>query len=104
MYFGTISILKSYHNHTPKQHLKRMVEKKTSLLIKCLQTNRRDKFTSLEFNKFCEQNDIKRQLITTYTLQQNNVSERKNRTIMNMIRAMLFEKKIPKTLWVKAVN
>ncbi|CAL5432597.1 unnamed protein product [Camellia sinensis] len=31
-------------------------------------------------------------------------AERKNRTVMNMVRCMLFEKRIPKTLWPEAVN
>ena len=83
---------------------KRMVENETSLPIKCLRTDRGGKYTSLEFNKFCEQNGIKRQLTTAYTPQQNGVAERKNRTIMNMVRAMVFEKKIPKTFWAEAVN
>ena len=39
-----------------------------------------------------------------YTPQQNGVAERKNRTIMNMVRSMLSEKKIPKSFWLEAVN
>ncbi|KAL4296042.1 hypothetical protein GQ457_12G032770 [Hibiscus cannabinus] len=36
--------------------------------------------------------------------QQNGVAERKNRTIMNMVRSMLSGKKIPKKFWPEAVN
>ncbi|RVX01546.1 Pleiotropic drug resistance protein 3 [Vitis vinifera] len=39
-----------------------------------------------------------------YSPQQNGVSERKNRTVMEMARCMLFEKKLPKLLWAEAVN
>lgn len=49
-------------------------------------------------------NSKKRQLTAAYTPQQNGVAERKNRTIMNMVRSMLSEKKIPKTFWPEAVN
>ena len=52
-----------------------MVENETGLPIKCLRTDRGGEFTSLEFNKFCEQNGIKRQLTTAYTPQQNGVAE-----------------------------
>ena len=43
-------------------------------------------------------------MIAPYSLQQNRVSERKNRTVMEMARCMLFEKKLPKLLWVESVS
>nr|CAN69875.1 hypothetical protein VITISV_030610 [Vitis vinifera] len=49
-------------------------------------------------------NSKKRQLTATYTPQQNGVAERKNMTIMNMVRSMLSEKQVPKNLWTDAVN
>ncbi|GJZ72806.1 retrovirus-related pol polyprotein from transposon TNT 1-94 [Tanacetum coccineum] len=39
-----------------------------------------------------------------YTPQQNGVAERKNRTIMNMVRSMLTEKQVPKVFWPEAVR
>ncbi|GJU04879.1 retrovirus-related pol polyprotein from transposon TNT 1-94 [Tanacetum coccineum] len=39
-----------------------------------------------------------------YTPQQNGVAERKNRTIMNMVRSMLTEKQVPKMFWPEAVR
>lgn len=83
---------------------KNLVEKETGLPVKCLRTNRGGEFNSVEFNEFCKQSGIKRQLTTTYTPQQNGVAERKNRTVMNMVRSMLSEKKIPKTFRPEAVN
>lgn len=47
---------------------------------------------------------ILKQLTTSYTPQQNGVAERKNRTIMNTIRSMLTEKKVPKMFWPEAVK
>lgn len=70
----------------------------------CLRTDRGGEFTSNEFNDFCSSNGIKRQLTAAYTPQQNGVAERKNRTIMNLVRSMLSEKKIPKEFWPEAVN
>ena len=43
------------------------------------------------------------QLTVTYTPQQNGVSERKNRIVMEMTRYLLEEKGLPKKLWAKAV-
>ncbi|MCH92472.1 retrovirus-related pol polyprotein from transposon tnt 1-94 [Trifolium medium] len=56
------------------------------------------------FNKFCIDQGIKRQLTTAYTPQQNGVSERKNRTIMNMVRCMLSDKNVPKKFWPENVK
>ncbi|CAL8156633.1 unnamed protein product [Prunus armeniaca] len=49
-------------------------------------------------------NSNKRQLTATYTPQQNGVAERKNRTIMNMVRCLLTEKQMPKVFWPEAVR
>ncbi|GJU45485.1 retrovirus-related pol polyprotein from transposon TNT 1-94 [Tanacetum coccineum] len=38
-----------------------------------------------------------------YSPQQNGVSERKNRTVMEMARSMLYENKLPKRFWAEAV-
>ncbi|TXG65249.1 hypothetical protein EZV62_006524 [Acer yangbiense] len=86
------------------KHFKKYVEKEMDACIKCLRTDRGGEFTSQDFNEFCKENGIKRQLTAAYTPQQNGVAERKNRTIMNLVRSMLSEKKIPKTFWPEAVN
>lgn len=83
---------------------KSCVEKETGLSIKCLRTDRGGEFTSSEFNDYCSQNGIKRQLTTAHTPQQNGVAERKNRTVMNMVRSLLIETNVPKTFWPEAVN
>ncbi|TXG72550.1 hypothetical protein EZV62_001129 [Acer yangbiense] len=86
------------------KHFKKYVEKEMDACIKCLRTDRGGEFTSQDFNEFYKENGIKRQLTAAYTPQQNRVAERKNRTIMNLVRSMLSEKKIPKTFWPEAVN
>ncbi|KAH9779134.1 hypothetical protein KPL71_007611 [Citrus sinensis] len=42
--------------------------------------------------------------LCAYTPQQNGVAEWKNRTVMNLVQCMLYEKKLPKTFWPEAVN
>jgi len=86
------------------KNFKAHVEKETNSFIKALRTDRGGEFTSQEFNNFCEVNGIRRQLTTAYTPQQNRVAERKNRTIMNMVRSMISAKKLPKSFWPEAVN
>ncbi|KAM1271923.1 hypothetical protein ACFX2J_032678 [Malus domestica] len=83
---------------------KARVQKETGAFVRNLRTDRGGDFTSQEFTHFCDENDIQRQLTAAYTPQQNGVAERKNHTIMNMVRNMLSEKQIPKKFWPEAVN
>nr|GEY89548.1 copia-type polyprotein [Tanacetum cinerariifolium] len=83
---------------------KAMVEKEKGLKIKSMGSDRGGEFLSKKFNKFCEDNRIQRFLTAPYSPQQNGVVERKNRTILNMVRSMLKTKKMPKEFWAEAVN
>jgi transposase InsO family protein len=83
---------------------KNLVEKEAQKHICCLRTDQGGEFTSNEFNQFCLENGIKRQLTAAFTPQQNGVAERRNRTIMNMVRCLLTEKEMPKTLWAEAAK
>lgn len=68
------------------KNFKNYVEKETGMNIKCLRSDRGGEFTSNSFNEFCEAQGIKRQLTAAYTPQQNGVAERRNLTLMNMVR------------------
>jgi transposase InsO family protein len=81
-----------------------MVENESKHKIKCLRTDRGREYTSITFNEFCDVNDIRRQLTAAYTPHQNGVSQRKNGTIMNMVRCMLGDRNVPKNFWPEAVN
>jgi len=61
-------------------------------------------FFSNDFNKFCEDYDIKRFLTVPRSPQQNDMVERKNRSILNMVRNMLKTKKMPQEFRAKAVD
>ena len=73
-----------------------LVEKEVGSNICCLRIDRGGEFNSYEFNNFYKTHGIRKQLTTGYTPQQNKVAERKNRTIMNMVRCLLIEKQMPK--------
>ena len=83
---------------------KARVENETGNTIKTLQTDRGGEYCSTEFEVFCEDHGIRRELTAAYTPQQNGVSKRKNRTILNMVRSLLTRGRIPKSFWPKAVN
>ncbi|KAA0033140.1 Retrovirus-related Pol polyprotein from transposon TNT 1-94 [Cucumis melo var. makuwa] len=57
-----------------------------------------------EFDKFCEDSSIKHRLTAPYTPQQNGVSKKRNRYIMEMTRCTLHEKSLLKKFWAEATN
>ncbi|KAL1218311.1 Retrovirus-related Pol polyprotein from transposon TNT 1-94 [Cardamine amara subsp. amara] len=70
----------------------------------CLRTDRGGEFNSKDFQEYCTHEGIKRQLTAAYTPQQNGVAERKNRSVMNMVRCMLFGMSVPLRFWPEAVQ
>lgn len=86
------------------KNFKACVEKEIGAHISCLRTDRGGEFNSNEFVEFYKAQGISMQLTAAYTPQQNGVAERKNRTIMNTVRSMLAEKKVPKMFWPEAVK
>lgn len=86
------------------QRFNALVENQSSLLIKCLRSDNGTEYTSNQFVEYCNSAGIVHQFTTPYTPQQNGVCERKNRTVMEMARCLLLEKKIPNKLWAETVN
>ncbi|KAI5325793.1 hypothetical protein L3X38_034867 [Prunus dulcis] len=86
------------------KRFKSMVELQSGYQIKKLRSDRGGEYTSLDFSKFSEEMGLERQLTVGYSPQQNGVAERKNRTVMEMARAMMHEKKISLKFWAEAVN
>jgi len=82
---------------------KALVENQSRCKLQVLRSDTGTEYTSDQFKNFCEVAGIEHQLTTPYTPQQNGVSERKNRTIMEMSRCMLHEKEVPKKFWAEAV-
>lgn len=83
---------------------KAMVEKQSRHFIKILRTNRGGEYTSKLFESFCKKHRIIHQFTTAYTPQQNEVAERKNRTILDMVISMVKGKHLPRTFWIEAVQ
>jgi transposase InsO family protein len=83
---------------------KALVENQTGKKIKILRTDNGTEYESNEFNDYCREAGIKRETTTPYTPEQNGVAERKNRTIIEVVRAMLHDQGLPKFLWGEAAN
>lgn len=86
------------------KNFKARVENETEKSIKTLRTDRGGEYCSKEFESFCVENGIRRELTAAFTPQQNGVSERKNRTVLNVVRSLLTKGNVPKTFWPEAVN
>lgn len=80
-----------------------LVETETSIRIEALRTDMGGEFMSRKFNEFCQWKEVRRELTTTITPQKNGVCERKNRTIVSMIRSLLATRKVPKSFWPEVV-
>ena len=81
---------------------KALVEKKAPIKVLC--NNRGGDYNSQEFINFCEFHGIKRQFTSAYTPQQNGVSERKNHTILNIIRSLLARSSVPKSFCLEQLT
>ncbi|GJY14421.1 putative ribonuclease H-like domain-containing protein [Tanacetum coccineum] len=55
-------------------------------------------------NQFCEIKGILRQFSVAITPQQNEIAKRRNRTLIEAVRTMLADSKLPTTFWAEAVN
>ena len=83
---------------------KQWIETQSGHKIQALRSDNGKEYTSNQFNLFCEEAGIVHQLTAPYTPQQNGVSERKNRTIMEMARCLMFKKNLPREYWAETAH
>ncbi|GJU49125.1 putative ribonuclease H-like domain-containing protein [Tanacetum coccineum] len=72
--------------------------------VKVIRCDNRTEFKNKEMNQFCEMKGILRQYSVARTPQQNGVAERRNKTLIEAVRTMLADSKLPTTFWAEAVN
>ena len=77
------------------------VERRSGYTLKTLRTDRGTEY--IVCDDFLKKQGVKHQMTARYTPQQNGVAERKNRTVMDIVRSMLHCKKLPKSYWAEAV-
>ena len=71
--------------------------------LRTLHTDNGGEYISKAFLSYCANVGILRQLSQPYMPQHNGVAERRNRTILDIVRNFLANNDIPSYLWTKAV-
>ncbi|UYV70680.1 K02A2.6-like, partial [Cordylochernes scorpioides] len=72
--------------------------------IQTIRTDNGREYVNRQVEDFLNQSGIKHQLTVPYSPAQNGVAERKNRSLMEMTRCMLFDSGLPQSLWAEAVT
>ena len=83
---------------------KKKIEGETRNRIQALRIDRGREYLLEEFSTLCRTAGIRREIIQAHTPQQNDVSERRNRTIMERARSMSSDCNLPINLWTEAVS
>ena len=83
---------------------KAIAEKLSGHRLRTLRTNNSGEFTSTEFENYLKSERVKHELTVTKTPEQNGVAERLNRTLVEAVRAMFVQSKLPPTFWVEALS
>jgi transposase InsO family protein len=86
------------HRYEALDRFKRFVaevENQHEKSLKALRTDRGREYLSDQFKDLCEENGIRRQLTISNTPQQNGVAERRNRTLLDMVRSMIAQANLP---------
>ena len=79
------------------------VENQLGKKIKIIRSDRGGEYFSNEFIVFCEDHGIIHECSAPRTPEQNGLAERKNRTFLEMINAMLLNAELPFNLWGEAL-
>lgn len=82
---------------------KNEVKNKLSKKIKRLRIDKGEEYESNPFNSFCEDHEIIQKTTPPYSPESNGVVERKNRTLKEIMNAMLVSSGTPLNLWGEAI-
>jgi transposase InsO family protein len=66
-----------------------LVENQLDKSIKALRTDRGCEYLSKQFKELCDEKGVMRQLTMSRTPQQNGVAERRNQTLLEMVRSIM---------------
>jgi Integrase core domain/GAG-pre-integrase domain len=81
----------------------KMIQTQFGATIKILRPVNGSEYLSSELQKYLELHGIRSQTCYSYTPQQNGVTERKNRHILEVTRSLLIGMNVPKYLWSEAM-
>ena len=96
--YGHVYLLKYKSEVFEKfKEYKSEVENQLGKSIKVLRSNRGGEYLSQEFQDYLKENGILSQWTPPYTPQLNGVSERRNRTLLDMVCSMMSHANLPKS-------
>ena len=103
--YGYVYLLKHKHEvFETFKVFKAEVELQLGKKIKALHSDRGGEYVSQEFKDYLSKHGIVQHLTSPYTPQQNGVSERRNRTLMDMVRSMFNLTTLPLSFWDYALE
>jgi transposase InsO family protein len=94
---------KSETQGTLKRFLRR-AQNEFELKVKKIRSDNGSEFKNLQVEEFLEEEGIKHEFCAPYTPQQNGVVERKNMALIDMVRTMLGEYKMPERFWSNSAS
>nr|GEV30559.1 hypothetical protein [Tanacetum cinerariifolium] len=103
--YGYVYLLK--HKHEVFETFKvfqKEVENQLGKSIKSLRSDRGGEYMSQEFLDHLKDHGIITHRTPPYTSQHNGVSERRNRTLLDMVRSMMSQTTLPKSFWDYALE
>ncbi|GJV16537.1 putative ribonuclease H-like domain-containing protein [Tanacetum coccineum] len=80
------------------------IENQLNHKVKIIICDNGTEFKNYEMNQFCEIKGIKREFSNARNPQQNGVTKRKNRTLIEAARTMLADSLLPIPFWAEAIN
>jgi hypothetical protein len=89
---------------TKFQHLVNRLRNSTGQTIQTLRTDNGGEYTSSAFRDYCLQQGIAHEFAPPYTPQRNGVAERRNRSLLDITRCLLLDKRLPGHLWGEAIK
>ncbi|GJS78862.1 retrotransposon protein, putative, ty1-copia subclass [Tanacetum coccineum] len=103
--YGYVYLLE--HKHEVFETFKvfqKKVEYQLEKTIKSLRSDRGGEYMSQDFLDYLKEHGIIAHRTPRYTPQHNGVSERRNRTLLDMVRSMMSQKTLPKSFWDYALE
>ena len=95
---------KSYTNLVENRTSRRIKTLNIWSSVKSVRSDNGGEYLSNAFKLFCSEKGIVQELTNPYTPEQNGVSERLNRTIVEAVRSMLIHSNLPLSFWAEAVR
>lgn len=80
------------------------VENETGERMKIFRSDRGGEYNSRQFEDYYDETGLQHHFTAPFSPQQNGVVERRNRTVIEMIRSMLISMEMPKTLWGRRLD